>query len=60
VNGAWAEPSAGGTCRSNKPRAATTPSITHPYADPKRTYLEGVFDAICWTRGQFLDPPSGY
>lgn len=33
---------------------------THPYADPERTYLEGVFDAICWARGQFRDPPSGY
>ena len=33
---------------------------THPYNDPQRTYLEGVFDAICWARGQFLDPPSGY
>jgi hypothetical protein len=33
---------------------------TRPYNDPERTYQEGVFDAICWARGQFLDPPSGY
>jgi hypothetical protein len=33
---------------------------TRPYNDPERTYLEGVFDAIAWARGQLLDPPSGY
>jgi hypothetical protein len=33
---------------------------THRYNDPERLYPEAVFDAICWARGQFLDPPSGY
>jgi hypothetical protein len=31
---------------------------THPYNHPERLYPEAVFDAICWARGQFDDPPS--
>jgi hypothetical protein len=31
---------------------------THRYNDPARMYPEAVFDAICWARGEFDDPPS--
>jgi hypothetical protein len=33
---------------------------THAYNDPQRLYLEAVFDAISWARGQFRQAPSGY
>ena len=50
----------GGTWRSSRPRARPRRAEHPPVQRPGAPLPGGVFDAIAWARGQFLDPPSGY